>query len=717
MVRFKECDELLCDSDASNESGAMPMNGRQLLGLGLLWVALVMLIAWQAGKQARDWQLASLHQQGAEQLLSTVGRLRSALAEYRYLPFLLTQSDDIRHLLSRNMEHSERVSRYLEQMNLVAGVSGLFVLDRDGHAVAFSHWREGAQPFAGSHAEQPYFTRAWSGEQGVSFRLQHGIAPAVFMSAPVYANSEAVGVAVTRINLSDLFKDDGDDGIFTVADTDQRIILSQPTGWQLSIFSDTWQPLPVIQVAESLAIQRFRRPGLAEVMMGQRVLLDDLGWTVTVFQSTASAQQHQRLMILAVLVVGGLLGLLGLLLRERRLKHHSLAREKAAEARHIEQQRTIISRSEVGLLTLNSKGQITFINPMAQRQFGVSMPLIKGLSIRSLLSELDRFVPLRRALENLDRESFSPLTGYEAIGHRGDDSEFPMLFSIRRMQAHSGADFLVTVIDISRRKRLEQALVDANESLEHKVTLRTRALEEAQQALVHAEKLAALGRMSSAMVHELNQPLTAMRTYIAICRQLGGEPEMLQQNLQLLDELAQRMASLTRQLKSFAARKPDRLSAVSLAAVLAQLDTLFRPRFEARGLSLSIMPLDTQLDVMADNARLEQVFSNLLQNSLDAIPSHAGEGGVTIRHQRAGTRLVIEVLDTGPGLAPEVSSQLFEPFVTSKPLGSGLGLGLAIVASIVGDLGGHIEAENSPTGGACFTLTLNLADGRSLLEE
>ncbi len=689
---------------------ALSMTARRMAAWAVLWCLLMLIGASLAGHQSRLWSLNALHSQGTDRLLHSINRVRNALKEYRYLPFLLTQNADVKRLLqSDRPQQWSGVSRYLEQMNLVAGSGGLFILNAQGRVLAYSHWRDSEALFAGSHANAPYFTQAKAGEQGRYSSLQVGQAPAYFLSAPIYEQQQFAGAAVVRINLLKLVPELPERGEFMVSDDQGLVFLASWPGWQMQSLTELSAQQRQVVLEAELKVSLWRQPDGKE-MLAQQVRLDDLGWTFTILSSTQALQARSRVVVLMTLGGGFALGLLLLYLRERHLKKRSQQETRSALARNEAQQRTIISRSEVGLITLGNGGEILFINPMALRQFGVSQPQVAGLKLSELLAGLEGFLPVQRALSRLNERNFSPVTGYEVVGRRGDGTEFPLLFSIRRMRREPSSQFLVTIIDISRRKKLERALRQANESLEQKVALRTQALADAQQALVQAEKLAALGRMSSAVVHELNQPLTAMRTYISICRQLTTQPAMLQEylpdNLHRLDELAQRMTQLTRQLKVFAYKKPPVLGPVSLAVVIDQTRLLFRERLASGDIRFECSALDPTLMVLGDSARLEQIFSNLISNGCDAIDSAGGAGQLQLTVQALPERVQIQLTDTGSGIELAMMDQLFEPFITSKPMGSGLGLGLAIVASIVADLGGEISAHNGDQSGACFELWL-----------
>jgi two-component system C4-dicarboxylate transport sensor histidine kinase DctB len=257
------------------------------------------------------------------------------------------------------------------------------------------------------------------------------------------------------------------------------------------------------------------------------------------------------------------------------------------------------------------------------------------------------------------------------------------------------------------------ALVDANTQLVREVAERKHAeavLREAQNALVHAAKMAALGQMSAGVTHELNQPLAALRTLSDNAQVFlqRGQQDDATGNLAMISQLTERMGKITGQLKSFARKAPLQVNAVSVRHVLDNSLALLGQRLGKAGVELSehISPAD--ISVVADENRLEQVFINLLMNALDALQDTTS-GRIVVSAGEASGRVTIAIADNGPGIAPEVLARMFEPFVTTKAPGYGLGLGLAISAGILGEFGGTLKAQNGDAGGAIFTLELTSA--------
>ncbi|MEH6521975.1 ATP-binding protein [Sulfitobacter sp.] len=251
-----------------------------------------------------------------------------------------------------------------------------------------------------------------------------------------------------------------------------------------------------------------------------------------------------------------------------------------------------------------------------------------------------------------------------------------------------------------------------NAALQREIAERKRVQETlavAEQTLEQSSKLAALGEMSAAVSHELNQPLAAMKTYLAGARLLlrRNRPEEALSSFGRIDDLIERMGAITRQLKSYARKGQEALSPVNMADALASSLSMMEPQLRQRQVQISrILPEDS-VYTLGDRMRIEQVLVNLLRNALDATKSE--------RHPlveiilSAGETATLTVRDNGPGI--EDLDALFEPFYTTKQPGDGVGLGLAISSGIVNDLGGRLTARNGQGGGAVFEMQLPILEG------
>ncbi|GLT10438.1 two-component sensor histidine kinase [Sulfitobacter porphyrae] len=256
-----------------------------------------------------------------------------------------------------------------------------------------------------------------------------------------------------------------------------------------------------------------------------------------------------------------------------------------------------------------------------------------------------------------------------------------------------------------------------NAALQREIAERKRVQETlavAEQTLEQSSKLAALGEMSAAVSHELNQPLAAMKTYLAGARLLlrRNRPEEALSSFGRIDDLIERMGAITRQLKSYARKGQEAFSPVDMAAALASSLSMMEPQLRQRQVQISRILPDAPVMVMGDRMRIEQVMVNLLRNALDATKSERNPH-VEIMLS-AGETATLTVRDNGPGI--EDLDALFEPFYTTKQPGDGVGLGLAISSGIVTDLGGRLTARNGQGGGAVFEMQLPILGDTNNME-
>ncbi|WLG61266.1 ATP-binding protein [Pseudomonas sp. FP1762] len=259
---------------------------------------------------------------------------------------------------------------------------------------------------------------------------------------------------------------------------------------------------------------------------------------------------------------------------------------------------------------------------------------------------------------------------------------------------------------LNQRWRLAKVRQRNREELERLVEERTRDLRTAQEGLVQSAKLAALGQMSAALAHEINQPLTAQRMQLATLRLLleHGRVDDAYKALKPVDDMLTRMAALTGHLKTFARKSPSGLrERLDLATVVDQSLQLLDARLRDEQVSL-VLHLTRPAWVRGDAIRLEQVLINLLRNALDAMHGKACKR-LEIRLEADEQLWRLSVSDNGGGIAEEHLGQVFDPFFTTKPVGDGLGLGLAVSFAIVHESGGRLSAENGDHG-AVFSLTL-----------
>jgi two-component system, NtrC family, C4-dicarboxylate transport sensor histidine kinase DctB len=284
-----------------------------------------------------------------------------------------------------------------------------------------------------------------------------------------------------------------------------------------------------------------------------------------------------------------------------------------------------------------------------------------------------------------------------------------VLYLIQRQRAYVSARQAGERLrrDVAERTR---ELSESNASLQTEIDQHRRTearLRATQNELVQAGKLAALGQMSAALAHEINQPLAAIRTFVASAKIFAqrGNLKQVTGNLDLVNDLAERMASITAHLKTFARKsEPGRPEPILVGRAIDGALFLIESQTKTAGVRID---KDVQPDiwVMGYAVQLEQVILNLIRNALDAVTG-SDRPSIRVTVRASADTVSISVADNGPGIPPDRIDQIFDPFFTTKSVGKGLGLGLSISYGIVQDFGGQIHAANRPGGGAELTIAL-----------
>jgi two-component system C4-dicarboxylate transport sensor histidine kinase DctB len=260
----------------------------------------------------------------------------------------------------------------------------------------------------------------------------------------------------------------------------------------------------------------------------------------------------------------------------------------------------------------------------------------------------------------------------------------------------------------ARLARESASLRALNARLSREIAERERVQKDlavAEATLAQSSKLAVLGEMSAAVSHELNQPLAAMKTYLAGARLLlqRRRPDEALASFQRIDDLIERMGAITRQLKSYARKGGEAFEPVDMRLCLSGALSMMEPQLKARVARITRAVPRSPVMVLADRIRLEQVIINLLRNGLDATKGVA-EPRIDLTLTQDGGQVRLAVRDNGHGITD--LDKLFEPFYTTKKPGEGVGLGLAISSGIMKDLGGRLTARNAEGGGAVFEISL-----------
>ena len=365
---------------------------------------------------------------------------------------------------------------------------------------------------------------------------------------------------------------------------------------------------------------------------------------------------------------------------------------------------------------------------LATENSWVGLPEQEALALRSAPSAIDRAIQATQDWTVLSADAYMqgkavmrqelrvPFRGWNMVLFTTYGGIRQRVNTVLALEIMGFSIFLALAFYQLSRQTLTRALFFQQESvdlrqlnihLQREISERKKVeknLEVAEQTLAQSSKLAALGEMSAAVSHELNQPLAAMKTYLAGAKLLLQRKRLEEalSSFQRIDDLIGRMSAITRQLKSYARKGGEELVPVDVRMAVNGALEIMEPQLKSRQISLSKTMPSAPVMILGDQLRLEQVVVNLLRNALDAIsavPTPEIEllllGGETAS---------LTVRDNGEGISD--LDDLFEPFFTTKKPGDGVGLGLAISSGIITDLGGRLVARNSEATGAVFEVTL-----------
>ena len=578
--------------------------------LGVLWVVGILLVIMTVHQYAEDEILGDME----DEALVVAEKLRTELIDYQDIAASVAGLNTVAAVLSGNSGQEANLNRFLKKMNHSLGSEFLYIINPTGHVVGASNALAESSFLGTSLAFRPYFQQSMLGEPARYYA--RGISSGtrgLFFSAPVIRNGEALGVAVVKLSLEQVFKqlsarEDGflvvgyDGVIFAASDSDwEQKTLYPLADTQRQVIRDSrrYGNANLIPVGNNSSADVFdnnyiylQSGGLSRRYLMRRALVEEAGWHVLAVSPLTQLYKRILMFCLYYSLVVGILVLLQLYWRKR---------------------------SEV-------QKHIEGMNQELERRVG------------ELTQELTQ-----------------------------------------------SNDELRDLVDHYRHTQQQ--------------------LQETQDQLIQAAKLAVLGEMSAGINHELNQPLLALQTYNENSLRLMAKdkPEMVVSNLREMQQILSTMQGIVSRLKVFSRRSPPEPRVVQVSEVLNGVMGIMTPILKKSAVEIELLPENFDGQFYAEPIQVQQVLVNLLTNAAEAMADQQ-QAKIKVELVDQDGALTIRVADCGPGIAPEMRNKIFEPFYTTKS--TGLGIGLALSRRIIETLSGSLTLAETEAGGSTFVLTL-----------
>jgi two-component system sensor kinase FixL len=379
----------------------------------------------------------------------------------------------------------------------------------------------------------------------------------------------------------------------------------------------------------------------------------------------------------------------GELLHRSRRRANFMTRDALAREAHLQ---SILDTVPEAMIVIDERGIMQSFSSAAERLFGCRAAEAIGRNVNTLMPSPYRENHdgyLHRYMTTGERRIIG--IGRVVVGQRKDGSTFPMELAVGEMKSGDQRYFTGFIRDLTERQQTEARL------------------QELQSELVHISRLTAMGEMASTLAHELNQPLSAIANYLKGSRRLleGAADEKSAAMRDALDKAgdqAMRAGHIIRRLRDFVARGETERRVESITKLVEEASALALVGVKDLGIRVQFQ-FNPEIDlVIADRVQVQQVLLNLIRNAMDAMETSQTRDLVVAIAPADGGHVRISVTDSGSGISPEIAEQLFQPFITTKR--HGMGVGLSISRAIVEAHNGRIWAEPNPTGGTTFHFTI-----------
>jgi len=659
--------------------------------------------------------------------------LAASIDQFEYLPAVLAQDDLIVELLQEPDLGHHTVSNKFAFVVSRSGANDIFLQDRSGNVVASSNYQSESGSFLNkNYSFRPYFKKAKQ-ERKRQFYFAKGATtgvPGFFISAPVIVNNEVIGVVVVKLELLKWEENwrKSEDTIL-VSDKNGVVILSSNPDWRYHLVDTPSQKsLNLIytqkqfpgevhnQLFESDSKLRFTSSNKTRywkfsksAYIVNEYLIGETQWTLHHLVNYKDLLSQAFLFFIFASLLGSFVYLF---MTERHKKQKFRRKAIITEKSRREDLQKLIDNIHIGVFVIDGGGQVLSMNAHAEHLMfsGKSFKDIESrMNIEDLVhvdiskDEIDQYL-----LENIETPAYHETYANVMSANMQDERTIPVMFAISQVDLADSYVYLMTLVNIAKRKTVEEELVRVNESLEETVEARTEELKSTQLQLIQKNKAEALGNMAATIVHELSQPLAAINSSVAAIQSKtkSSNWQGVGESVSRLLPLSSKMNKVIKLLKHFSYDDSAMIELVSLSSIYEQVLDSHRDLINDNNIKVSIDDKYDAAKVRISPLKIDLALSNIIRNAIDVVQAK-DKPEISIFTAVKDGVITINIADNGGGVDEDIMARLFNPYFTTKEVGKGMGLGLSITYEILQQNDGDIAVENV-NDGACFSISLPL---------
>ena len=653
--------------------------------------------------------------------------LTASINQFEYLPALLASDTLFINALLYSSNNHLLTNKKLTFIAERAGADVVYIMNISGTVVASSNHLSKNSFLNNNYAFRPYFQDAIK-QRKRQFYYAKGATtgiPGFFISEPIIYNDQTIGVAVVKLNMT-YWEDNWRNTENTVitADNNDVIILSSIDQWRYrtigELSKETLNRIGQLQqfgnkeheslYTNTYTAQLYRLLNLTfwkidnELYLSQHSSIPEINWSLYYLVKN---QKFLYPTFIFFIITNVFFIFTYLIRRERKHRIASINKNQRLELIRQEELKTVMDNIHVGVTLFTETGQLVSINDHAKYLlFQGHSPHPKNvIHINDIISiEADQF-------DKLLLNDTSLATYHEAYALNNGEKTTPIMFALSKVNAMDTELYLMTFINIKRRKAAEDELVNINNSLEDTIAMRTQELQQAQATLIQKNKAAALGNMAATIVHELSQPLSAINSSAsAVSAKINKQDwNGAKESANRLNPLSKKMHNVINLLKHFSYQDNESQQKTALMATIHNAlnsvsDIMHEKNIHLDDSGINQANSNDIIYVETNPLKLDLVISNIIKNAMDAAEK-SDKAKITVAVETNAQKAYVHISDNGGGIDPKIMSKLFSPYFTTKEVGKGLGLGLSISYEIIQEYNGNISAKNMD-GGMCFTIQL-----------